>query len=76
MNSWARRSQHVQALIGQRVHKACIEGARNRSGLMKMDAAAMRSVLRDGLDHPIGVQTARTGLHASTAFRLYRSDLN
>ncbi|WP_201396153.1 hypothetical protein [Alicycliphilus denitrificans] len=55
---------------------ALIEGARNRSGLIKISAAAVRSVLSDGLDHPRGVQTARAGLHASTAFRLYRSDLN
>jgi hypothetical protein len=35
----------------------------------------MRSVLRDGLEHPSAYQTARTGLAASTAFRLYRAGL-
>ncbi|WP_221934146.1 hypothetical protein, partial [Tepidimonas taiwanensis] len=50
-------------------------GARNRSGLRKTSAAAVRSVLRHGLDHPSGYQTARAGLAASSAVKLYRTGL-
>jgi hypothetical protein len=50
-------------------------GARNRSGFRKTSTAAVRSVLRNGLDHPSRYQTARTGLAASTAFKLYRAGL-
>ncbi|MFY1954842.1 hypothetical protein ACOTCL_17570 [Achromobacter xylosoxidans] len=50
-------------------------GARNRSGFGKTSAAAVRSVLSHGLDHPSGYQTARAGLAASTAIRLYRAGL-
>ena len=40
---------------------------------MKTSAVAVRSVLRDGLEHPSGYQTARTGLAApKRAIRLYR----
>ena len=39
---------------------------------MKTSAVAVRSVLRDGLEHPSGYQTARTGLAASKAVELYR----
>src|SRR6218665_3753920 len=48
-------------------------GARNRSGFTKTSAAAVRSVLRNGLEHPSRYQTARAGLAASTAIRLYRA---
>ena len=51
------------------------QGARNRSGFTKTSAAAMRSVLSHGLYHPSAYQTARAGLAASTAFRLYRAGL-
>ena len=48
---------------------------RNRSGFVKTSAVAVRPLLRDGLEHPSGDQTARTGLAASTAIRLYRAGL-
>jgi len=47
-------------------------GARNRSGSMKTSAVAVRSVLRDGLENPSRYQTARTGLAALKAVKLYR----
>ncbi|MFT4265961.1 MAG: hypothetical protein QM586_01865 [Xenophilus sp.] len=52
---------------------ALIEGARNRSGFTKTSAAAVRFVLSHGLEHPSAYQTARAGLAASTAARLYRN---
>ncbi|WP_234267133.1 hypothetical protein, partial [Hydrogenophaga sp. NFH-34] len=52
---------------------ALIEGARNRSGFTKTSAAAVRSVLSHGLEHPSRYQTARAGLAASTAATLYRA---
>ncbi|WP_233495050.1 hypothetical protein, partial [Paenacidovorax caeni] len=51
-------------------------GARNRSGSMKTCAVAVRSVLRDGLEHPSGYQTARAGLATFTAVKLYRDGLD
>jgi len=50
-------------------------GARNRSGFSKTSTAAVRSLLSHGLEHPSGYQTARAGLAASTATRLYRAGL-
>jgi hypothetical protein len=55
---------------------ALFGGARNRSGLQKTSAATVRSVLRYGLDHPSRYQTARAGLAASSAAKLYRADLD
>jgi len=49
-------------------------GAGNRSGFMKTSAAAVRFLLTDGLDHPCANQTARAGLVASSAIKLYRTD--
>jgi len=55
------------------VHARSKVSARNRSGSMKTSAVAVRSVLRDGLEHPSRYQTARTGLAAPKgAIRLYR----
>jgi hypothetical protein len=48
-------------------------GARNRSGFMKTSAAAVRSSLTHGLDHPSTHQTAQAGLVASSAIKLYRT---
>jgi hypothetical protein len=48
-------------------------GARNRSGFVKTSAVAVRPLLRHGLEHPSRHQTARTGLAASTAIKLYRA---
>lgn len=42
---------------------------------MKTSAVAVRSVLRDGLEHPSGYQTARVGLATFTAVKLYRDGL-
>ena len=39
---------------------------------MKTSAVAVRSVLRDGLENPSRYQTARTGLAALKAVKLYR----
>ena len=39
---------------------------------MKTSAVTVRSVLRDGLENPSGYQTARTGLAALKAVKLYR----
>ncbi|WP_233495120.1 hypothetical protein, partial [Paenacidovorax caeni] len=46
------------------------------SGSMKTCAVAVRSVLRDGLEHPSGYQTARAGLATFTAVKLYRDGLD
>ena len=43
---------------------------------MKTCAVAVRSVLRDGLEHPSGYQTARAGLATFTAVKLYRDGLD
>ena len=43
---------------------------------MKTSAVAVRSVLRDGLEHPSGYQTARAGLATFTAVKLYRDGLD
>ena len=43
---------------------------------MKTSAVAVRSVLRDGLEHPGGYQTARAGLATFTAVKLYRDGLD
>jgi hypothetical protein len=51
-------------------------GARNRSGSMKTSAVAVRSVLRDGLEHPRRYQTARAGLATFMAVKLYRDGLD
>jgi hypothetical protein len=48
-------------------------GARNRSGFMKTSAATVRPTLTHGLDHPSANQTARAGLVASSAIKLYRT---
>jgi len=54
---------------------ALAHGARNRSGLKKTSSVAVRSVLRVGLEHPSFYQTARAGLAASTAVKLYLAGL-
>jgi hypothetical protein len=52
---------------------ALVAGARNRSGLKKTSAAAVRGLLSRGLEHPSADQAARTGLAtAEAAARLYR----
>lgn len=43
---------------------------------MKTSAVAVRSVLRDGLEHPRRYQTARAGLATFTAVKLYRDGLD
>jgi len=43
---------------------------------MKTSAVAVRSVLRDGLEHPSRYQTARAGLATFTAVTLYRDGLD
>ena len=43
---------------------------------MKTSAVTVRSVLRDGLEHPSGYQTARAGLATFTAVKLYRDGLD
>jgi hypothetical protein len=50
-------------------------GAGNRSGFRKTSTAAVRSLLRNGLDDPSAYQAARAGLAALSAIRLYRSGL-
>jgi len=48
--------------------------AGNRSGFSKIDAASVRNLLTDGLEHPSANHAARAGLTASTAIELYRVD--
>jgi hypothetical protein len=48
--------------------------AGNRTGFMKIDAASVRNLLTDGLEHPSANHAARAGLTALAAFKLYRVD--
>ncbi|WP_461547929.1 hypothetical protein, partial [Sphaerotilus sulfidivorans] len=50
-------------------------GARNRSGFGLISAVIVRHRLSHGLQSPSHHQAARSGLAASTAFRLYRAGL-
>lgn len=64
---------HVSHQLALDVVELRRDGAGQRSGLPKTSTAAVHSGLRNGLDHKSRHPTARAGLAASSAFRLYRA---
>jgi hypothetical protein len=69
-------TEEADMVFGSLAGACALEGgARNRSGFRKTGTAAVRCVLGNGLEHPSAYQTARTGLVASSAFRLHRAGL-